>query len=174
MAVMARVMRVIRFIIVHNKLTKLQLYCIIQNQKQEYLSYADSNVSYVPGELINNETVIDYEQLYARVAYELHEKQMRYWFTGEEVRRIEQLNQGYQRIVSLEGMIDTCFRRPEDGILRMSGIQAFSDSGDITCRNTQRVQGAYVHRQGASNPSHVRREKPCKYGGTLCFPGNRE
>ena len=67
------------------------------------------------GELINNETVIDYEQLYAQVVYELNEKQMRYWFNGEEVRRIEQLNQGYQRIVSLEGMIDTCFRRPEDG-----------------------------------------------------------
>lgn len=67
------------------------------------------------GRLIDNETTIDYEQLYAQVVYELQEKQMRYWFTNEEVRRIEQLNQGYQRIVSLEGMIDACFRRPADG-----------------------------------------------------------
>lgn len=67
------------------------------------------------GRIIDNETTIDYEQLYAQVVHELQEKQMRYWFTNEEVRRIEQFNQGYQRIVSLEGMIDACFRRPADG-----------------------------------------------------------
>lgn len=67
------------------------------------------------GELISNDIVIDYDQLYAQVIYELQEKQMRYWFTNEETKRIEELNQGYQRIMSLEGMIDVCFRRPEDG-----------------------------------------------------------
>lgn len=67
------------------------------------------------GELINNDVVINYDQLFAQVVHELQEKQMRYWFTNEETKRIEQLNQGYQRIMSLEGMIDVCFRRPEEG-----------------------------------------------------------
>lgn len=67
------------------------------------------------GELINNDVVINYDQLFAQVVHELQEKQMRYWFTNEETKRIEQLNQGYQRIMSLEDMIDVCFRRPEEG-----------------------------------------------------------
>lgn len=67
------------------------------------------------GELINNDVVINYDQLFAQIVNELKEKQMRYWFTNEETKRIEQLNQGYQRILSLERMVDICFRRPAEG-----------------------------------------------------------
>lgn len=66
-------------------------------------------------ELINNDVLIDYEQLFAQVVNELQEKKMRYWFTNEETKRIEALNQEFQRVMSLEGMIDVCFRRPEEG-----------------------------------------------------------
>lgn len=64
------------------------------------------------GQFIDNDTVIDYDQLYAQVVHELREKDMRYWFTNEESKRIEQLNQDFQRAVSLEDMIVACFRRP--------------------------------------------------------------
>lgn len=67
------------------------------------------------GEIINTDAVIDYEQLYAQVVYELQCKQMRYWFTSEETERIEELNRGFQQVIDLEGMIDICFRRPEQG-----------------------------------------------------------
>lgn len=67
------------------------------------------------GELINNDEVIDHGQLFAQVIYELQEKQMRYWFTNDETKRIEQLNQDFQRVISLEGMLDVCFRHPKDG-----------------------------------------------------------
>lgn len=65
------------------------------------------------GQFINNDTVTDYDQLYAQVVCELRDKDMRFWFTNEETRRIEQLNQDFQRIVSLEDMIMSCFRRPK-------------------------------------------------------------
>lgn len=67
------------------------------------------------GEFIDNEVTVDYNQLYAQVVCELKENQMRYWFTNEEVKRIEELNQGFQNQISLEGILDVCFRHPEDG-----------------------------------------------------------
>lgn len=65
------------------------------------------------GQYVNNDEPVDYIQLYAQVVHELQVKKMRYWFTNEETRRIEQLNQEYQNVISLEEMIDVCFRHPE-------------------------------------------------------------
>lgn len=67
------------------------------------------------GQHINIESEVNYEQLYAQVVYELQKQQMRYWFTNEETLRLEQLNHEYQRVISLEGMIDVCFRHPHEG-----------------------------------------------------------
>lgn len=66
------------------------------------------------GELIDNDKVIDYEQLYAQVMYEVEKEQLRYWFTNDEVRRIEELNHNYQRVMNLEGMLEACFRHPKE------------------------------------------------------------
>lgn len=66
------------------------------------------------GQLIDNDSVINYDQLYAQVLNELRDKQMRYWFTNDEVRRIEELNHDFQRVMTLEGMLATCFRHPEE------------------------------------------------------------
>lgn len=67
------------------------------------------------GALLDNDSSISYDQLYAQVMYELDHKQMRYWFTNEEVMQIEKMNQNYQMIQNLEDMVDYCFRTPEDG-----------------------------------------------------------
>lgn len=67
------------------------------------------------GDLIDNDSPIDYEQLYAQVVHELEVSKMRFWFTNEEVKRIEALNLDFQFIPDLESMIGYCFRAPREG-----------------------------------------------------------
>ena len=64
------------------------------------------------GQFIDNETPIDYSQLYAQLVYELKEKQMPYWFNNEEVERIQQANLPFFKCDDLESMISCCFRVP--------------------------------------------------------------
>ncbi len=66
------------------------------------------------GMFIDNETPIDYQQLYAQLLYELQVQQIPYWFTNDEVARIQEVNQPYFKHVDLESMIANCFRLPSD------------------------------------------------------------
>jgi GTPase SAR1 family protein len=65
-------------------------------------------------QLIDNSGVIDYEQLYAQVLYELRELNAPYWFNNDEVARIQQLNMGYMEEKDLVKLIECCFRKPAD------------------------------------------------------------
>ena len=67
------------------------------------------------GQLVNNEGDIDYGQLYAQVVYELQELKSPYWFTNDEVARIQQLNQEFMEQKDLGEMFVACFRQPEEG-----------------------------------------------------------
>jgi len=68
------------------------------------------------GQFIDNETPIDYSQLYAQIVYEIKEQQMPYWFNNEEVERIQQANLPFFKCDDLESMISCCFRVPlEEG-----------------------------------------------------------
>lgn len=69
------------------------------------------------GEVINNEGEINYEQLFAQALYELRVKNERYWFTNDEVKRIQELNAGFQKVTDLSTMIDCCLRHPEENEL---------------------------------------------------------
>ena len=64
------------------------------------------------GQFIDNETSIDYLQLYAQIVYEIKEQQMPYWFNNEEVERIQQANLPFFKCDDLESMISCCFRVP--------------------------------------------------------------
>ena len=64
---------------------------------------------------VNNEGDIDYGQLYAQVVYELRELKSPYWFSNDEVARIQQLNQEYMEQKDLGEMFVACFRQPEEG-----------------------------------------------------------
>lgn len=64
------------------------------------------------GQFIDNETPIDYLQLYAQIVYEIKEQQMPYWFNNEEVERIQQANLPFFKCDDLESMISCCFRVP--------------------------------------------------------------
>ncbi|MBQ9675717.1 MAG: DUF3874 domain-containing protein [Bacteroidaceae bacterium] len=66
------------------------------------------------GKLIDNTEAINYEQLYAQLLYEINEKQIPYWFTNDEVIRIQQANLPFFKQDDLEDMIKGCFRIPND------------------------------------------------------------
>ena len=65
------------------------------------------------GEYIDNSSVINYDQLYAQVMYELCHQQTPYWFTTDEVARIQQKNLPFFKTDDLESMIRNCFWVPE-------------------------------------------------------------
>lgn len=67
------------------------------------------------GMLIDNESDIDYEQLYAQVMDEVNCRNLRYWFTNEETCQIQQANQQFQQEQDLCTMLECCFRHAEKG-----------------------------------------------------------
>ena len=67
------------------------------------------------GQLIDNTGDIDYQQLYAQVLYELHELKAPYWFSNDEVARIQELNLDYMAKKDMTEMIEACFLKPEVG-----------------------------------------------------------
>ena len=66
------------------------------------------------GEFIDNNSAINYDQLYAQMMYELRDKQTPYWFTNDEVARIQEFNQPFFKVDDLETMISYCFRMPAE------------------------------------------------------------
>jgi len=67
------------------------------------------------GKLIDNGSPIDYEQLYAQLLYELKEQQTPYWFSNEEVHRIQQVNLAFFKEDDMECMVKHCYRLPKEG-----------------------------------------------------------
>ena len=66
------------------------------------------------GQLIDNETPIDYAQLFAQLLHELRVEQVPYWFSNAEVARIQRANLPYQRSEkSLEQLVSQCYQLPE-------------------------------------------------------------
>ena len=66
------------------------------------------------GEFIDNSSAINYDQLYAQMVYELRDKKTPYWFTNDEVARIQECNLPFFKVDDLETMINYCFRMPEE------------------------------------------------------------
>ena len=66
------------------------------------------------GEYIDNGSPIIYDQLYAQVMYELCHKKTPYWFTNDEVDRIQKCNLPFFKVDDFESMLKSCFRVPED------------------------------------------------------------
>ena len=67
------------------------------------------------GQYIDNVGEIDYGQLYAQVLYEVRDQKAPYWFTNEEVARIQELNIGFTEKKDMADIVTTCFRKPEEG-----------------------------------------------------------
>lgn len=67
------------------------------------------------GQYIDNAGEIDYEQLYAQLVYEVNELKAPYWFTNEQVARIQELNQNYTDEKDITEIVEACFRKPNEG-----------------------------------------------------------
>ena len=67
------------------------------------------------GQMIDNTGEIDYAQLYAQVVYELQELEAPYWFSNDEVARIQQLNQEFMEQKDIAEIVEICFRKPKEG-----------------------------------------------------------
>ena len=67
------------------------------------------------GQYIDNSGEIDYGQLYAQVLHELTVTKTPYWFSNDEVARIQQLNQNYLLKKDISEMVEICFRKPKEG-----------------------------------------------------------
>ena len=67
------------------------------------------------GQFIDNSGEIDHEQLYAQVLYELREQKSPYWFSNDEVARIQQMNLEYQDEKDMAEIVEACFRKPKEG-----------------------------------------------------------
>ena len=67
------------------------------------------------GQYIDNSGEIDYGQLYAQVVHELTVAKTPYWFSNDEVARIQQLNQNFLLKKDISEMVEVCFRKPKEG-----------------------------------------------------------
>lgn len=67
------------------------------------------------GTLIDNESAIDYEQLYAQLVDEVEQRRLRWWFTASETEAIQEANLPYQHVYSVAEMVSVCFRHPRLG-----------------------------------------------------------
>ena len=67
------------------------------------------------GQYINNVGEIDYDQLYAQVLHEVQDEKAPYWFTNEEVARIQELNQNFMEQKDMAEIVKACFRKPKEG-----------------------------------------------------------
>lgn len=97
-------------------------------------------------QLIDNDGDIDYQQLYAQVIYELRELQAPYWFSNDEVVRIQQLNQNYQEQKNLMDMITTFFRKPapDESCTRLSSTEILrllsEEYPSVACTQKAKIQ----------------------------------
>lgn len=67
------------------------------------------------GALINNADEIDYDQLFSQILHELHEDHLRYWFTNEETKAIQNNNAQHQMVTDFPTMVSLCVRKPSEG-----------------------------------------------------------
>ena len=67
------------------------------------------------GYLIDNDTDIEYGQLFAQLKYEVEVEKKSYWFTNAQTKRIQELNAPFMQTADLEKMITSCFRKPKEG-----------------------------------------------------------
>ena len=67
------------------------------------------------GQYIDNTGEIDYEQLYAQVLHEIRELKIPYWFSNDEVSRIQELNHNFMEQKDVAEIIRICLKVPEAG-----------------------------------------------------------
>ena len=90
------------------------------------------------GEFIDNESLIDYAQLYAQILHELSLLGTRYWFTRDEENRIQELNSAFMKTDDIDMMIASSFdlENSESQGQWMSGNEVVN----VLCRNYSQLK----------------------------------
>ena len=67
------------------------------------------------GQYIDNTGEIDYEQLYAQVVHEVCKQNSPYYFSNDQVARIQELNLNFMEQKDIAEVVEVCIRKPKDG-----------------------------------------------------------
>ena len=89
-----------------SKVNGRPIYGSTQEDRPRYASFVATT---------NNPYPLTDPTVYAQVLYELEVAKTPYWFSNEEVARIQQLNLNYTDEVDIAEIVEACFRKPEDG-----------------------------------------------------------
>jgi len=79
--------------------------------------------------IIDYETPINHDQIYAQLKHEVMVQKERYWFTNEETERIQNLNLPFMKIGNIEKMIELCVEPVEGNTIG----QYITTNDIITC-----------------------------------------
>ena len=90
------------------------------------------------GEFIDNDSPIDYAQLFAQILSELSQVGTRYWFTHEEENRIQDLNTPFLKTDDIDVMVASSFdlEKSESEGQWMSGNEVIA----VLCRNYSQLK----------------------------------
>ena len=90
------------------------------------------------GEFIDNDSPIDYAQLFAQILSELRQVGTRYWFTREEENRIQDLNTPFLKTDDIDVMVASSFdlEKSESEGQWMSGNEVIA----VLCRNYSQLK----------------------------------
>ena len=90
------------------------------------------------GEFIDNDSPIDYAQLFAQILSELRQVGTRYWFTREEENRIQDLNTPFLKTDDIDVMVASSFdlEKSESEGQWMSGSEVIA----VLCRNYSQLK----------------------------------
>ena len=153
-----------------NKVNGRPIYGTSQEDRPRYASFVSSTNNRHPltdatgsrryicmtipdGQYIDNTGDIDYDQLYAQVLYELCELQSRYWFTNDEVARIQDLNLDFMEQKDMAEMISVCFRKPKDNevVKSMNSTQMLqlmqSEFSSVKVNHSSKVQVGFAMKE---------------------------
>jgi len=107
------------------------------------------------GMLIDNTTPINHAQLYAQVLHELREEKVPYWFSNDEVARIQAANLPYLRSDDMEGILHQCFRLPDQ-----------EEEGEwLTCKQVSEALLKVYPMMRRGNATNIRIGQTLKYLG---------
>lgn len=107
------------------------------------------------GMLIDNITPINHAQLYAQVLHELREEKVPYWFSNDEVARIQAANLPYLRTDDMEGILHQCFRLPDQ-----------EEEGEwLTCKQVSEALLKVYPTMRRGNATNIRIGQTLKYLG---------
>lgn len=112
------------------------------------------------GQLIDNVTPINHAQLYSQLMHELREEHATYWFSMDDVARIQAANLPFLRTDDVEGILHQCFRLPDEdeegvwltckqvaeALLKVYPSMKFGSSTNIRIGRTLRYLGCQTKR----------------------------